>query len=259
VRLVAPAWARCLTWYLAGFGGLVAAAGPAAAPVPQDDRVADPGRDGRGVSDVQRQAGPGQPGPQLPGPQERRQPARGPDSRSAALPMMACWIASWDMSLSCFRLARSGSSWVSGSAPVWTGSCRDWQQAPCPGQLEAEPDQVIQRAQVHLAGDDGGDGRVAGGGPGGVAVQPGTAVAAGAVGGCGAAGSPPDPQFGDPLDLQPRPLLGRPQLGQRDVHPHLHRLPSPLRQQVTSGQAAHASAVILHRDFGHATSVRPND
>jgi hypothetical protein len=41
------------------------------------------------------------------------------------------------------------------------------------GQLEAEPDEVSERAQVHFAGDDGR--------AGGVAVQPGTAVTAGAV------------------------------------------------------------------------------
>jgi hypothetical protein len=56
-------------------GGLVAAAGPAAVLVPQDHRPADRGGDLRGVPDVQRQAGAGQPGAQQPGPQERRQPA----------------------------------------------------------------------------------------------------------------------------------------------------------------------------------------
>jgi hypothetical protein len=50
---------------LAGGRGLGAAAGPAAAPVPQHDRVADAGRDGLAVADIQRQAWPGQPGPEL--------------------------------------------------------------------------------------------------------------------------------------------------------------------------------------------------
>ena len=45
-----------------GPGGLVAPAGPLAVPVPQDDRVADPGRDRLGVADVQRQARPAQRG-----------------------------------------------------------------------------------------------------------------------------------------------------------------------------------------------------
>jgi hypothetical protein len=61
--------------HLAGGGGLVAAAGPAAMLVPQDHRAADRGGDLRGVPDVQRQGRPGQPGAQQPGPQERRQPA----------------------------------------------------------------------------------------------------------------------------------------------------------------------------------------
>jgi hypothetical protein len=63
--------------HLAGRGGLVASAGPLAAPLgPQDHRVADPGGDVLGIPDVQRQGRPGQPGAQLPGPQERGQPAR---------------------------------------------------------------------------------------------------------------------------------------------------------------------------------------
>jgi hypothetical protein len=61
---------------LAGGGGLVAAAGPAAVPVAQDDGVPDPGRDRGAVPDVQRQARPAQPRPELPPPQERGQPAR---------------------------------------------------------------------------------------------------------------------------------------------------------------------------------------
>jgi len=62
--------------HLAGRGGLAAAAGPPAVPVPDDDGVADPGRDVLAVADVQRQAGPGQPGAELPGAQEAGQPAR---------------------------------------------------------------------------------------------------------------------------------------------------------------------------------------
>src|SRR5580700_8805238 len=59
---------------LAGPGGLAAAAGPLAVLVPQDDRVADRGRDGLGVADVQRQARAGQPGAELAGAQEGGQP-----------------------------------------------------------------------------------------------------------------------------------------------------------------------------------------
>jgi hypothetical protein len=68
-----------------GGGGLVAAAGPPAALVPQRDRVADPGRDRLAVADVRRQARPAQPGAEL---RRRRNDASppGPDSRSTALP-----------------------------------------------------------------------------------------------------------------------------------------------------------------------------
>src|SRR5271166_2457527 len=62
--------------HLAGRRGLAAAAGPPAVLVAQGDGVADPGGDGLGVADVQRQARPGQAGAELPAPQERRQPAR---------------------------------------------------------------------------------------------------------------------------------------------------------------------------------------
>src|SRR5579864_2640414 len=46
-------------------GGLVAAAGPAAVLVPQDDRAADRGRDVRAAAHVQRQRRAGQPGAEL--------------------------------------------------------------------------------------------------------------------------------------------------------------------------------------------------
>ena len=62
--------------HLAGRGGLVAAAGPPAMLVPQDDRAADRGRDVLADPDVQRQARPAEPGTQLPAPQEARQAAR---------------------------------------------------------------------------------------------------------------------------------------------------------------------------------------
>ncbi len=70
--------------YLAGAGGLGAAAGPLAVPVPQQHR-----RDRLGVPDIQRQARPAQPHPQLPPPQEAGQPP-GPETRSTALPITAC-------------------------------------------------------------------------------------------------------------------------------------------------------------------------
>src|SRR5579859_7420927 len=62
---------------LAAGGGLGAPAGPPAVLVPQGDGVPDGGRDGVGVADVQRQAGPVQPaGAELLAAQEGRQAAR---------------------------------------------------------------------------------------------------------------------------------------------------------------------------------------
>jgi hypothetical protein len=63
------------------------------------------------------------------------------------------------------------------------------------GQLQAQPDQVIQRAGIDVGGDNRGDQGVAGQGPGGIPVQPGAAVAPGALGPGGPAGGPPDPHL----------------------------------------------------------------
>ena len=79
--------------HLAGAGGLGAAAGPLAVPVPQQDRVADPRRDRLGVADVQRQARPAEADAELPAAQERLASPPGPDSRSTALPITACSTA----------------------------------------------------------------------------------------------------------------------------------------------------------------------
>ena len=108
-----------------------------------------------------------------------------------------------------------------------------------PGQFDAQPDQVIEHAGVDVAGDDRGDDRVARHGPGGRAVQPGAAVPA-ALGGSGPAGGPPGGHLPDPLPGQHRPVIHRPQLGQRHVGPDLDRLPGPLGQQPGGHQAAHA-------------------
>ena len=55
--------------------GLVTVSGPLAVLVPQGDRVADPGRNGLAVADVQRQAGAAQPGAELAPTQEGGEPA----------------------------------------------------------------------------------------------------------------------------------------------------------------------------------------
>ena len=69
-------------------GGLVAASRPPAVLVAQGDGVADPGRDGLGVADVQRQAGAAEAGAEFQAAQERGQPTQ-TESKSTALPMMA--------------------------------------------------------------------------------------------------------------------------------------------------------------------------
>jgi hypothetical protein len=70
---------------LAGRRGLVAPPGPLAVLVAEDDGIADPGRDGLAVPDVQRQARPAQPGAELPAPIRNDASPPGPDMRSAAL------------------------------------------------------------------------------------------------------------------------------------------------------------------------------
>jgi hypothetical protein len=122
--------------------------------------------------------------------------------------------------------------------------------------LQAQCDQVIQDGGVDVAGDDRGDRGVAGQGAGGVAVQPGTAVATDAVGGLGAAGGPADPHLGDPLGCQHRPVVQGAQLGQRDVRPHLDRLPGPLGEQAAGGQPTHAPIRKMHRDLHHQCDTR---
>ena len=59
---------------------------------------------------------------------------------------------------------------------------------------------------------------------------------------------PRGPHPPGPLPDQGRAAVHGQQLGQRDVHPHLHRLPGPLRQHARGRQPAHASAVFLHHD-----------
>lgn len=85
---------------------------------------------------------------------------------------------------------------------------------------------------------------------GSVAVQPGPAVAPAFCGG-GAVGRPLGADLGGPLFLQGGAAVQTEQVSQGNMSPHLDRLPSPLRQQVTSDQPAHALALILHRDIRH--------
>ena len=136
----------------------------------------------------------------------------GPARRSTALPMTACSSAAQAASRALSRCRASSSTHSR------TRSC--------------------QRVHVDVAGHDRGHRRVAGDGPGGVAVQPGPAVAAG-LGRERPAGGPPLPDLRGPLVLQRRVGVEQQQVGQRDVHPRLHRLPGPLRQQPGRQQPLH--------------------
>jgi WD40 repeat protein len=156
--------------HLAAGRGLVTAAGEPAVLVPQDHRAADRGRDVPGHSDVERQAGPAQPRAELPAAQEARQPA---------------WPREQIHGFADDRL-HQGVAGPGAGVPVELA------------ELGAQPDQVLQRAQVDVPGDDG-DGRgVAGEGHRVLAVQPGAPVAA-ALGGDGTRGRPLRADLGGPL------------------------------------------------------------
>ena len=167
---VVPPWALCGGVVdLAGAGGLGAAAGPLAVPVPQQHRVADPGRDRLGVADVQRQARPGQAHAELAPPQKLASPP-GPDSRSTALPITAC--------------SRAAQAAVVSVPGVSVPGCPAAGRVPCPVpplrvQFHAQPDEILQGVDVDVAGHDGRHRRVARDGRGGVAVEPGPVARAG--------------------------------------------------------------------------------
>ena len=105
-------------------------------------------------------------------------------------------------------------------------------------QFDAEPDQVLQRVDVDVAGHDRGHRGVAGDRRGGVPVQPGAVGRAG-LGGVRAAGGPPRPHLLRPFVLQGGVAVEQHQVGQGDVRPGLDRLPGPLRQQARRGQPPH--------------------
>ena len=107
-----------------------------------------------------------------------------------------------------------------------------------PGELEAQGYQVVEDGGGSLAGDERGDGRIAGHGAGAVAVQPGAAGPA-ALGRAGAGGGPLAPDPLGPLVLEPGIGVHKPQVGQRHQGERLHRLPGPLRQQPARQQASH--------------------
>ena len=186
--------------------------------VPQQHRVADPGRDRLGVADVQRQARPAEAGPELPPPQEPGQPARAGQQVHG--------------------LADHGLL-DAGPAAVVSARVRAVAIAVAePVQFHAQPHQVLQRVHVDVAGHDRGHRRVTRDRRGGVAVQPRPVGRAG-LGRGRAAGGPPRPDPLGPLLLQGGVGVEQEQVGQGDVRPGLDRLPGPLRQQPGRGQSAH--------------------
>src|SRR6476620_11845637 len=80
--------------HLASRGRLVAPAGPPAALVPQQHRVADSGRDVLAIPDVQRQAGTGETGPQLPTARGLDRALMGSGWRWPRASHSRCWPAS---------------------------------------------------------------------------------------------------------------------------------------------------------------------
>ena len=184
-------------------GGLVASSGPLAVLVAQGDGVADPGRDRLGEPDVQRQARPAQPGAELPAPQERRQPARAGQqvhglADDRALEGLPCQGG--------VRGRRGRRRRRRRVVPLAAGAVRAGVAAGVvaePVQLDAQPDQILQRAGVDLAGDERDHRRITGDGLGGVAVQPGAAAPA-AGGGAGAVPGPLRPDPAGPLLQQRR-------------------------------------------------------
>src|ERR1019366_3626676 len=106
------------------------------------------------------------------------------------------------------------------------------------GELDAEPDEVVQDGGVDLAGDDRGPGRIAGERVRVLAVQPRGAVAAGHRGG-GAVRGPPGPgPLGPPL-LELGIGVQVDQVSQGDMRPDFRGLTGPLGQQPGGDQAAH--------------------
>src|ERR1700750_1542883 len=199
---------------LADGGGLVTAGEPAVL-VALDNRVADPGRDGLGVADVQRQARPGQAGAELAAAEEARHAAG----------------------------ARQEVHGLADDAPLDRGpglggvGTRSAVAAE-PVQFDAEADQVVKGVRVDIAGDDRGHGRVAGPRLGGGAVEPETTVPA-AFGGSGAVPGPPGTDLGGPLVQQGRTPVQAHHVGQRDVRPDFDRLAGPLRHQIGGDQPLH--------------------
>ena len=175
-------------------------------------RVADPGRDRLGVPDVQRQARPAQPGAELLSGAGTTPARPGPDSRSTALPMTACSSAAQAASRAPSRRrasssthSRTRSSRASTfTSPVTIGAIAA-SQAIAPA---ASPSSQAPSLAAGL-----GRGRAVRG--------------------------PPLPDLRGPLLLQRRVAVQQQQVGQRDVHPDLHRLPGPLRQQVRGDQPPH--------------------
>ena len=180
-------------------------------------------RDRLAVPDIERQARPAQAYAELPRRRKLASPP-GPDSRSTALPMTAC----------------SRASQAVASAGRRRGGGRPARRTAGPG---------LPARHVHVAGDDRGHRGIADDGLGGVAVQPGAALAAGL--GRNARRAAPAP--GPARSTAPAGRSRRPQqqVGQRDCptpspaarpahialpvwHTYVDRLPAPFCEPALS-------------------------
>ena len=216
--------------YLARGGGLVAPPGPLAVPVAQDDRVADPGRDGLGVADVQRQAGAAEAAAELPAAQEAGQAARAgqqvdgraDDRLLEGLPGRAGAAAG----RTCIRI-RIRITGV-GVAPAWRSlpssvHSRTRSSSAAPFTSPVTMGAIAASQAMASAASPSSH----------APPPPPPSEAAGAVRG------PLRADLRGPLLLQRRAAVQPEQVGQGDMRPDLDRLPGPLRQQPGRGQAAH--------------------
>src|SRR5579875_3323623 len=208
---------------LAAGGGLVAAAGEPAALVAQRHQPPQVHRDLVRLADVQRQRGAIEAFPEQVAAQEGRDPARAGDDLEH-LGQDLLLQHRHDLGVRPgpvlpVRVVRPGCA-----AVVSCGGLD-----PDPVIFDAHCNQIFDGGWIDVAGDHGHGHGVAHDGSGGVAVQPGPAVA-GADRSGGPRRGPPRPVVRDPLVLEHGSVVQVQEFAEVDVHEGLDRLADPLRQ-----------------------------
>ncbi len=105
-------------------------------------------------------------------------------------------------------------------------------------ELNAQPDEILQRVHVYVPGHDRDDRRVAGDRGGGVAVQPRPAIPA-ALRARRPVRGPPGADPRSPFLLQGGAAIQDHQVREADVHPRFHGLSRAVGEQVAGGQSPH--------------------